>query len=163
MKVNLFNSKDPNGLRIPITVNIVHEDEASTNDGELIFRLTLDTGAIDTNGDRIDTVVIENVTQTTFKRELAKGLATIADQIDWGTLRTDTHSPLIEDIYPENNQINVPLGANVYIKLREAFPATGIDPSTIKLIVNNIDVTNELNIKNRDLEANITWIPKRVY
>jgi len=162
MRVNLFHSRAPNDLRVPVTINIIQNDLVASNDGEVVFLLLFAVGILDKNGNSIDDLIIENVTKENVKKEIARGLSLLAEQIDWDNLQTDVSHPRIKSIYPENNQENVPIHTNVDIKLRDEFPATGIDISTIKMYVNGIEVTPDLYINQRDNEVSIKWIPLRV-
>ena len=160
-RILLKHSLAPNELVIPITVNIYQADLKETNDGEVIFILTFDCGAIDSDGNKIDTVVINNVTEETVKKEIQRGLTIIGDQIPWKNLQADTSPPKIDQISPKYGEENVSIEAHVYGTIRDTFPTTGIDQSTIKLKVNDIDVTDELQIVGADTEYNIRWIPTK--
>jgi hypothetical protein len=159
VRINLKNAKAPNGLLIPITVNIEHSVLVENQDGELIFLLTFETGAIDVNGNRIDTVVIDGVTQESIKKEIQKGVTIIGDQIDWENLQEDTTAPKIEEISPEPDSEAVDINSHVVLKVKDSFPTTGIDPESIKLLVNNVDVTDDLKIDGADTEYYVRWIP----
>lgn len=159
MRVNLFHSRAPNDLRVPVTVNIIQNDLVYSNDGEVVFLLLFSVGVVDINGNSIEDIIIENVSKENIKKEIQKGLSLIADQIDWDNLQNDIHPPLIKDIFPENKQDNVSIHSNVTVKLRDEFPAAGIDTSTIKLFVNGIEVTPDLHINQKDNEVSVKWIP----
>lgn len=158
-RINLKHSKAPNGLLIPITVNIEHSALKSNNDGELIFILTFDTGAIDLNGAVIETVVIDGVSKKSIKREIQKGVTLIGNQIDWEDLQEDVAAPRIENISPEPGEKDVSIESHIILKLKDNFPTTGIDPNSINLKVNDIDITSDLRIKGADTEYYIRWIP----
>jgi hypothetical protein len=162
MRVNLFNSQAPNGLRIPVNVNIQSNDLVSSNDGDVVYIIELSTGAVDTAGNTIDVVVINNVSQEDVKEEISKALAEIASQIDWGALKEDDIPPQVEYLNPEPEATNVPIHSNVSITLKDHFPFTGIDPNSIILYVNDINVTSETTIKQDANIAKLLWIPKRI-
>ena len=162
MRINLFHARAPNDLRVPVTVNIIQNDLVHSNDGEAVFLLLFSVGVVDTNGNSIDDVIFENVTSDNVKKEIARGLSILAEQIGWDNLQTDASHPRIKDIYPENNQENVPIATNVDIKLRDEFPTSGIDTSTIKLYVNGIEVTPDLDVNQKDNEVSVKWIPTRL-
>lgn len=160
MRVSLFNAKDPNGRRIPVTVNIKHHDKTNDfNEGDLVYLIEMSVGFLDTNGNPIDNVVICDVSQEDIKKEIGKGLALIGEKINWGDLREDTRAPVVMSVFPEPGETGVPVYSSVNVKLRDHFPFSGIDESTIKLTVNGIDVTGKLLINNEANEAKITWIP----
>lgn len=162
MQISLFNAKNPNGKRVPVSVSIEHVDVRKTNDGELIYLVTVSTGARDINGVRINTVYINDVTDRTFKSELSKALSTIASQIDWGALEDDTYPPLIVDMSPIRDEENVHIDRNVTVTLKDPFPASFIDISTLKFKVNGIDVTPEIQISEKDNHVYLNWNPVRI-
>jgi hypothetical protein len=159
-RFNLKHAKAPNGLLIPVTVNVEHSDLRGTQDGEVIFLITLETGAKDKEGNRIDTIVVNGVTKDDVKQEIQKALAIIAAQIDWGELEDDTKAPKIDNIHPKPTQTDVKLYSHVYLKIRDSFPTSAIDPDSIKMRVNGIEVTDDLRIVGADTEYNVRWIPK---
>jgi hypothetical protein len=156
MRVNLFNANNPNGPRLAVTVDILHQDVQHTSDGELIYMIQFTHGI-----SGIDPVVILDVTEKNIQKEIKKGLGIIASQLDWGNLIPDTKTPAIDTIYPLPNSLDVPIESNVSIKLIDRFPTSLIDTSTIKLTVNNIDVTSDLQIKDLDQLVTINWLPKK--
>jgi hypothetical protein len=162
MKVNLFNSKNPNGKTVPVTVIIEHVDLVQTNDGELVYLIVLHAGARAINGRQVEPVYINNVTKSTILLELQKGLALLAEQIDWGVLEDDTIPPQIVNMYPKSNQKNVSIDSNVYLTLRDPFPASFIDLSTLKLLVNNIDVSGSIKTRERSNEVKLEWVPTKI-
>jgi hypothetical protein len=162
MRVNLFHSRAPNELRVPVTINITQSDLVHTNDGEVVFILVFAVNVLDKDGKRIDDVVIENVTGNNVKKEIANGLSILASKIDWENLQQDVHPPRVKDVSPYNKQVNVPISDDIFIKLRDEFPAAGIDTSTIKLFANDVEVTPELSIRQRDNEVSIKWIPRKI-
>lgn len=162
MKVNLFNSKNPNGKRVPVTIIIEHSDIVSTNDGELLYLLSLHTGIIGTNGKQIDPVYVNGITESLLLEEINKGLVTIGSKVDWGALELDTHAPIIIELSPKNNETSTSIDSHINITMKDPFPASFIDANTIKLKVNGIDVTNELRLKQNGMEIFLTWIPVKI-
>jgi hypothetical protein len=162
MQISLFNSENPNGKRIPVTVTIEHSDLVATNDGELIYLITLATGARSKTGGSVDTVFLNNVSHQSLNLELQRGLTAVAEQIDWGVLEDDTKAPIITKINPEKGAINVPIGANVHLILKDPFPTSFIDPASIKMYVQDIEITNQLIVNEKGAEIRLSWIPKRI-
>jgi hypothetical protein len=161
MRVDLFNSRNPNGKRVPVTVTIEHIDITETNDGELIYLLSFHTGAKSKTGGQVNSIYSNNVTKENILKEMEAGLSLIGDQIDWGVLEEDTHSPIITSISPRDGD-TVSIDVNVSIGLKDLFPSSFIDPDSIKFTVNGFDVTNELLIKNKETDTLLSWIPKKI-
>jgi hypothetical protein len=162
MRVNLFNAKNPNGKRVAVTVTVEAPDLVQSNDGEVVYIIGLYTGAPSLAGQKIDPIFINNVTADNVLREIEKALSTLAQQIDWGLLESDTYAPSITEIYPINNDLNVPIDSNVYLRLKDMFPASFIDTSTIKLKVNGIEVTSQVEIKERENQVTVSWVPVKI-
>lgn len=162
MQINLFNAKNPNGKRVPVSVTIEHSDIQKTNDGELVYLVTLATGARGLDGNRIDIVYINNVTDRTFKSELSKALSTIAEQINWGILEDDIYPPMIVEMSPTRDEENVNIDENLYLELKDPFPASFIDLSTLKLKVNETDITSEVRVTEKDNHVYLEWTPIRI-
>lgn len=157
MRLNLFNSQNPNGPRLPITIDILHQDLNHTLDGELVYILQFTT-----NIKTINPVVIYNVTETSIYQEIQNGLVDIASQLDWGNILVDIKSPAIEMLSPKDNEQNVSISSSVIIQLVDRFPTSLIDPSTIKIKANGIDISNSLEIKSKNQFINITWNPIKI-
>lgn len=162
MRVNLFNSNNPNGKRVPVTINIEVVDLVQSNDGEVLYIIGLHVGTVGLDGNRIDPVFINNVTKENILKEIENGLSTLGQLIDWGTLEADIYAPIITELSPVNNNTNVSIDSNVLIRLKDSFPASFIDPSSIKLKANGIDVTPNLQIKERDNEVSVLWVPIKI-
>lgn len=162
MHINLFNAKNPNGKRVPVSVSIEHVDLQQTNDGELVYIVSISTGARDVNGNKIDTIYINSVTERTFKTQLSLALSELAVQIDWGTLEEDVYPPLIMNMSPKRDEQSVNIDSDVFIELKDPFPASFIDVTTLKFTVNGIDVTPEVKLSEKDNHLYLHWIPIRV-
>jgi len=162
MQINLFNAKNPNGKRVPVTLTLEQIDITNTNDGELVYIASLSTGARKPDGTRIDTVYVNTLTEEDFKKEVQKELTFIASQIDWGVLESDVYQPMIIDMTPRNNE-QVDINRDVFIQLKDPFPASFIDLNTLKLSVNDVDVTSEVQVSEKENQITLQWTPRRVF
>ena len=160
--VNVFNSLAPKGKRIVVTGILEQVDLQETVDGEVIWVIRLTTGFFKADGTFATPTYVHEVTEETLLDEIRKGISFIADQIDWGVLEDDTKPPYVSHVSPVNGDDNVPIYANVQVRVKDAFPTVGIDPSTIKLKVNGIEIT-DLSIQGVDNEYLITWTPPRKF
>jgi len=157
----LRNSKDPTGLRVPINLNIEHLDDVSSNDGEVIYVLKFTTAGIDKDtGLEIGTTILKDVSQENIKQEIQNGLAAIGKRIDWDNLSNDEDAPRIVEISPKPSTQDVSIQSLVKLRLLDYFPTEGINPATIKLKVNGVDVTPELRVKGDLNEYYVSWLPK---
>lgn len=164
MKILLKDAKNPNGtLVVPVSVNVRQVDDSNTNDGEVIYVLEFLCGAIDHDGNLIEDVIIDNVQESDVKNEIERGLSIIGAQIPWPNQQEDEYAPRVIEIYPQDQSKDVPINAHVFGVIRDYFPAAGIDPSTIKMRVNGIDVTDELRVNGAETEYRFRWIPEIKY
>jgi len=159
---HLFHSQDPRGLRVPISVTINQYIVQENQDGEPLWFLKLETNVSDENGNAIDPVYVQEIAEDQITEEISKATVIIADQVAWGDLKPDTSPPYVVSVNPQDRQENVSIFSNVSVGIRDAFPTTAIDPSTIKLKVNGIDVTPEIHLSGVDNEYTISWVPIRV-
>ena len=162
MQINLFNARNPNGKRVPVTVIVEQPDNVTTNDGEVIYVVSLHTGAVGLNGSTILPIYINGITESTFQEELKKALTSLGDQIDWGLLENDKKSPLITSLTPKNKE-TINIHEDVFITLKDPLPASYIDLSTLKLKINGVDVTGNATITEKDNNVTIHWQPYRKY
>lgn len=161
MRVNLFNAAAPNGKRVPVTVTIEHSDITETNDGELIYLISLHSGAKAIGGSQVVPIYINDVTKENILKEVENGLSQIGSQIDWGALEEDTVAPIITAITPRDGD-TVSIDSNVSVFLKDVFPTSFIDRDSIKLTVNGFDVTSELIIKDKETDVIVNWIPIKI-
>lgn len=162
MQINLFNARKPNGKRVPVTVDLVQVADPNKGDGEVFYILTLTTQNLDKNKQAIAPIILNLTSTEDLSGEIEKGLGLLAEKIDWGILESDNHKPIITKVYPTNGQKNVSYSSNVSITVKDPFPMSGLDVSSIKLTANGIDITNELQFTGNINEAKIIWAPKRV-
>ncbi len=60
------------------------------------------------------------------------------------TTSLDEDAPYISDLYPEEGAVNIPIDANLSFKLYD--DKTGVDRSSIQVLINDNDVSQDLNI-----------------
>lgn len=158
----LKNSLNPNGVVVPVTVDISLIQDASDAAEDEIWVIDFDTEALDTNGNEILTHTVHTRGAiSNIEEVIEKGLAYIGEHIDWGTLQPDVASPYISE-YSPTQTTDVSIYSSVYFKIKDEVPSTGIDPSTITLTVNGIDVTDQLSIEDLTTMAIVRWNPIRI-
>jgi hypothetical protein len=65
--------------------------------------------------------------------------------------------------YPLPNSENVPITADCMLTIKDQLPSTFVDPASLKFMVNGVDVTNEVIVKEREGTLYLHWVPRRVY
>lgn len=160
MKINLFNTKNPNGRLVPVTLTIEEADITSTNDGEVIYMLAFHSGAKALTGQKVIPIYINTVTAGDVMDKVQEGLALIGEQIDWGALENDTYAPIIKEMTPMPGEQNVPISNNVQIKLTDPFPSSFLDLTSIKLYANDTEVN--VTVTEKEADVFIDWIPPKI-
>ncbi len=173
----LRNSKSPEGKIVPITIALsldsVKAYELPTASGELPtlydpegdqqWLLIVATTEPDASGNDIDPEIVNVVTTGTVYQEITAAMNRLGAQIDWGTLSPDTQAPkLIEFEPPIENTTDVPITSNVVARLRDSLPAAGIDFSTVKVKVNDFDVTDDVEMRGTPFDLTLIYRPTRV-
>jgi hypothetical protein len=93
-----------------------------------------------------------------LNEEIRAATNRISSQIDWGESVDDVRPPFVSGYRPQNNSI-VSILSDVYMCLEDVYPSAGIDPNSIRLTINGMDVTDELELNGTPFEYNITWRP----
>lgn len=147
----LRNSRIPDGKIVPVTVSLTKDvvkpsidaefPDLADPEGEEIWILTLDTTEPDTNGNPIDTEVVNIVSEDTVHLEIEAALGRLGTQIDWGTPLPDTHPPRLIEINPPLNQAsNVGIFTKIVARIEDPLPAAGIDLSTLNVRLNDFPI-----------------------
>ena len=158
----LKNTLNPDSVVAPVTVEIGFVKDINDGDAENIWIIDFNTKIKDKNGDPIPTKTYKLTEgKTTVEEIIESGLAWVGEQIDWGDLRTDTYRPYVYE-YSPTGTTDVPIYAPVYFYIKDPFPTVGIDPNSISLVVNNIDVTSDLKIETFSSYTKVVWNPVRI-
>lgn len=81
----------------------------------------------------------------------------ISKKIDWTPLVVDNEPPFVDELTPTEYEVSI--YQDVRLLLKEKLPAAGIDIDSIEMVVNDLDVTNELQISGDPYEYKIRWVP----
>ena len=107
---------------------------------------------------------IHNISAEDFDEVLENALSELCSKINWLPFVTDGEPPYLVGVTPTGS--DTPIGSNVYIKVKEELPSSGIDLSDIKAILNNgtvnFDISNELVVTGDPYEYDIKWAPPRL-
>ena len=138
---------------------ITNKDER----GEPVWLVHIATDEPHKNGGDIIPVFIHLANSNNLDLEINRATEKIAAQVDWGTLREDLRSPIVSIIEPFDDLENVSITSNIVFKIEDLLPAAGIDIDSIKMSVNGMDVTNELETIGDPYNYRVAWKPfKRV-
>ncbi len=181
----LRNSRNPDGKIVPITFALTSDAVKSypnparqdqdplasgvafpnllDSEGDQHWFLIAKTTSLDTNGDKIDSEIINVVTTGTVHQEMEDAMGRIASQIDWGTLQDDIYPPkLIEFEPPVTQTQDVRITTNVIARLSESLPAAGIDFATVKMKINDFDVTEDVEFRGTPFDLTLIYRPRRI-
>jgi hypothetical protein len=112
------------------------------------------------NGGDITPSFIHLASLKNLNLEIDRATEKIAAQVDWGELREDLRPPMVSLVEPiENGMVNVGIMSNIIFDIEDLLPAAGIDIDSIKVSVNGMDVTNELDITGDAYKYRVTWKP----
>lgn len=135
--------------------------------GDHKWILEIGTTHLDMNGDPIQAKKIHNIAAENLDVIIEEALSSMCSQIDWSPFVQDKDPPYVDILYPEDGT-TVPIGSNIFLKVKERLPAAGIDLSNLKVILNNsmvdLDITDQITIKGDPYEYEMMWVPPlRVY
>ena len=131
-------------------------------DGEPVWLVEINTVEPHKNGGSIPTEFIHLVSTTNLDAAIKKATEHISSQINWEPLVDDKTAPSIIASSPTNDSV-VDINSDVWLDIKESLPAAGIDISSVKIFVNNIDVSDQLDVDGDSYSYRIRWTPTRVY
>ena len=116
------------------------------------------------NGGDIIPVFIHLATLNNLDLEISNATEKIAVQVDWGVLKEDIRPPIVSIIEPSGDMNSVPINSNLIFDVEDILPTTGVDINSIKVSVNGMDVTDELEITGDPWIYRVKWPPYlRIY
>jgi hypothetical protein len=131
--------------------------DVNTKDGELIWVIELATDETTVSGLAIPHEFIYTTSFDKIDDEIEKAVAKISSQINWEPLLEDTREPIVEDVYPSTYIASI--YDSVRLKLIDLQPSAGIDFSSIRMIINDIDVSTDLIITGDEYDCQVEWRP----
>lgn len=135
------------------------------SDGDLMWVLEVGTTELDLNGNIILPKFVNKIQETDIEKEVQKAIASMCEFVDWGLLEIDRFAPDLTSFSPSGN--SVPINSIVEFTVEEQTPASGIDLSNMKVILNNgevdFDITSEIIVDGDPYKYNFKWIPEILY
>ncbi len=106
---------------------------------------------------------VHNISAEDFDEVLEDALSELCSRVDWSPFVTDGEPPYLVSVTPTGDDISI--GSNVYLKIKEELPSSGIDLSNIKVVLNNgtvdFDISNEIVVSGDPYEYDLRWSPPR--
>jgi len=146
-------------------------------EGDEVWILEIGTYELDTNGDEIPTRKIHLATLSDVDREIQETVEDMCQLIDWDPLKTDAQPPYVYWYLPNDGEIeaanevtveDVAITTQVYFKIRDSLPATGIDYSSVEVELEvyapdstpfQFDITSEVELSGSPYDLQIRWNP----
>jgi len=135
--------------------------------GRHMWTLEIGTTHTDINGDNISASRVHGISASNFDEVIEESVSSLCAQIDWSPLSVDAASPYVDIATPVDGT-TVPIRSDVYIKIKDKLPSSGIDLSNMKIVLNtgeaDFDITSEVTIEGDPYEYELYWSPPlRVY
>ena len=146
-------------------------------EGDEVWILEIGTYELDTNGDEIPTRKINLTSLSDVDREIQETVEDMCMDIDWDPLKTDAQPPYVYWYLPNDGEIeaanevtveDVAITTQVYFKIRDSLPATGIDYSSVDVELEvyapdgtpfQFDITSEVELSGSPYDLQIRWNP----
>lgn len=151
-----------NSQAVKLNLAFIKQYDANSNDGDPIWLLEIATTYPSASGTEIKPVYVNKSNNLADLDEaVTEAFTKIASQIDWGNLSEDTSAPYITEFAPYGSDVSI--ASNVAIKLVEDAPASGIDLSEMRVVLNtgetDLDITSECIVNGTPFEYSINWQP----
>jgi len=151
---------NPNFDGSSITVNVDLVSIVPKNElGDHKYIFTIGTFYKDTNGDSIDPIYVHSTSIKGFWDSLPDALESICSKIGWGEYKTDNVCPYVNYYSPKGEDVS--LYSSVVVNIKDDYPSTGIDVDSIKVYINNIDVTEDIVVDGSYNDLKLMWNPKK--
>ncbi len=134
---------------------------------ERTWKIFIYTSGLDTDGDPVQPVVGGVFGSADDVNEFIElKVAELCARIDWSQQGTyspesDTDAPYVSEQYPGQGQTDVSISSPIVIRVKDPMPGTGIDPSTVVMVVDGFAVTPDVSGNKYDMT--FTFRPRPVF
>jgi len=127
-------------------------------DGESVWLIEISTVEPHKNGGKIPPEYIHYNSSTNLDEAIKESTEKLASKINWFPLTEDTRGPFVFNYEPVSTIVDI--YSKVLVDIKDILPAAGIDIDSIEVVVNDIDVTDEIELIGDPYEYRILWQPK---
>jgi hypothetical protein len=113
----------------------------------------------DKDDKNIKPVYVHTTAINGFWEALPKAISSICDQMDWGSIQVDTEKPYVNYYGPTGDEVS--LFSSIVVGVKDDYPSAGIDTSSIKMYINDIDVTADMSIDGTYKDIKLVWNPNK--
>lgn len=146
-------------------------------EGDEVWILEIGTYELDTTASGIPTRKIHLTSLSDVDREIQETVEDMCQLIEWDPLKTDAQPPYVYWYLPNDGEIeaanevtveDVPITTQVYFKIRDSLPATGIDYSSVDVELEvyapdgtpfQFDITSEVDLSGSPYDLQLYWHP----
>ena len=153
----LRNSLNPSKV-VSCTITFRQFIDKNSNDGELRWIIEIITTEPSKNGGKIVPVYINYTSKTNLDLEIKKATEAISRQIDWEPVVGDLRPPFVSYCSIEEGG-TASIDSDLVFTIEDIFPAAGIDPNSIRITANGMDVTDRLKIEGDPYKYDVRWTP----
>lgn len=129
------------------------------DEGEPVWVVEIGTMEPHKNGGEIPPAYIHYTSTTNLDASIKDATEKIADQVDWEPLSLDLRPPFVTYSEPDVDDTVVNIHSNVIVDIKDILPAAGIDPTSVEVTVNDIDVTGEIDLIGDPYRYRVKWVP----
>ena len=153
----LRNSLNPNKV-VSCTITFRQFIDKNAKDGELRWVIEITTAELNKSGGKIAPVYINHTSETNLDLEIKKATEVISKQIDWEPVTSDIRPPFVSYCNIEEGE-TVDINSDLVFTIEDILPAAGIDPNSIRVMVNGMDVADKLKITGDPYRYDVRWTP----
>lgn len=113
----------------------------------------------DKSGNTIAPVFVHTTKINGFWDALPDAISSICDQMDWGNIQVDTEKPYVSYYGPTGDEVS--LFSSIIVGIKDDYPSAGIDTNSIKMYINDIDVTADMSIDGTYKDIKLVWNPNK--
>lgn len=157
----LRNSLNPNKV-VSCTITFRQFVDKNAKDGELRWLVEITTAELSKSGEKIAPVYINYTSETNLDLEIKKATEAVSKQIDWEPVVSDLRPPFVSYCNTEEGE-TVSIDSNLVFTIEDILPAAGIDPDSIRVTVNGMDVADNLKITGDPYKYEVRWAPYMIF
>lgn len=132
--------------------------DKSARRGEAVWIMEVGTTEKDVNGNSIPVEIIHLTSLADMDMEMRQAVSRLSQKIYWGPFDSDTRAPFVEETNITTYYVSIE--TNIQFVLKDLQPSTGIDFTSIQLLINDVDVSSNVQVvAGNEYNCTIEWRP----
>jgi hypothetical protein len=127
-------------------------------EGEPVWLVEIRTLEPHKDGGSIPPEYIHYTNDQNLDVAIRKATQRIASKVNWEPTITDIRPPFVVDYSPRSDVVDI--YSDVMVDITDILPAAGIDPDSITMTINGLDVTDEIELIGDPYNYRVMWQPK---